>query len=170
MAVLVNFEIKELPKVKLVGKEIRPSQEEQMKGNNPLPAFWGKCFQEGAFAPLESQDGMIFDPSYVGIMLDWERGDGMFSYIVGMLMLEDAAVPEGYYSAELPAARVAVGYIKGKEHETYAVAHQFTEQKLKEAGYTCEKMHWCGELYNCPRFTEPDAQGEVVLDYYIPLD
>lgn len=27
---------------------------------------------------------------------------------------------------------------------------------------------WCMKLYNCPRFTTPMDNGEIILDYYIP--
>jgi len=43
-------------------------------------------------------------------------------------------------------------------------------QALTSLGYTNNDMTWCMELYNCPRFTEPDAQGNIILDYYIPID
>jgi hypothetical protein len=30
---------------------------------------------------------------------------------------------------------------------------------------------WCAfERYNCPRFTEPDENGDVILDYGILLE
>jgi predicted transcriptional regulator YdeE len=170
MSELIKFEVVELPKLLLVGKEIRYSMEEQMTGQNRLPAFWGACFAENIFAPLEAQAEQVYDPAYVGVMVDWDRGDGEFSYIVGMLMKEGAAVPEGYQSRELDACRAAVGWIKGVEAEVYQSAHSLTEHELRGQGYTGEKMRWCMELYNCPRFTQPDENGEIILDYYIPID
>lgn len=171
MGVLIDFEVKSLPQLKLVGKELRHSMEAQMKGDNPLPGFWGECFGEDAFAPLEAQADQVYDPSYVGVMIDWARGDGMFSYVVGMLMKPDAVVPEGYYSVMLDETHAAVGYIRGKDTaDVCDNAHELTEAALKEKGLNCDGMAWSMELYNCPRFTTPDADGNIVLDYYIPLN
>lgn len=170
MGALINFEVKKLPRVKLLGKELRYGMDALMRGDNPLPGFWDKCFAEDAFAPLEAQGAQVYDPSYVGVMTDWDRGDGDFSYIVGMLMREDTLAPEGYYSKLLEPAEIAVGYIQGKDtQDVCGNAHELTEQALKEKGYRCDGMAWSAEVYNCPRFTEADADGNIVLDYYIPL-
>lgn len=29
---------------------------------------------------------------------------------------------------------------------------------------------WCFERYSCPRFTTPDAEGSVILDYGISVE
>ena len=171
MGRLVKFEIGDIPDILLVGKEIRHNMEEQMKGNNPLPGFWDKCFSEGIFEPLEKQESSIFDDAYVGIMTDWATGDGCFSYIVGMLMKPDAIVPQGFISRKIKAVKAGIGWIQGKDvSDVCSNAHELTEQKLKADGHSCEKMSWCMEFYNCPRFTTPDGNGEIILDYYIPLD
>lgn len=171
MAKFLQFNVTELPELWAVGKEIRPNIEEQMKGNNPLPAFWGQCFQEDAFKALETQGESVYDPSYVGVMLDWKKGDGHFTYVIGMLMKPGANVPDGYVCRTLPAGRAAVGWIQGKDAaDVCGPAHVMTEGALKAEGHSCDTMEWCMELYNCPRYTTPDANGDIVLDYYIPLD
>ncbi len=170
MGTLVNFEVKKLPELKLIGKELRHGMEALMKGDNPLPAFWDECFGAAIFAPLEAQAAQVYDPSYLGVMLDWARGDGMFSYVIGMLMLPGAEVPEGYYCATLAETDAAIGYIRGKDTaDVCSNAHELTERALKEKGLQCDGMAWSMELYNCPRFTTPDENGDIVLDYYIPL-
>ena len=171
MAELVHFEVKDFPETTLIGKELRYSMELLMKGDNRIPAFWDACFADGTFIRLEAQKDFVLDGSYVGAMQDWDKGDGDFSYICGMLMKSGAAVPEGCISRVLPASRIAVGWIKGKDTpDVSSVAHALTEGRLKEEGFTNEKMAWCMEVYTCPRFTTPDADGNIILDYYIPLD
>ncbi len=171
MGKLIKFEMSELPDVLLIGKEIRHSMEEQMKGNNPLPAFWDRCFGDGTFHVLEKQSDFIHDSAYVGVMIDWDKGDGNFSYVVGMLMKTGADVPQGFKSRKINATKVAIGWIQGKDTpDVCSKAHEYTEQALKAEGYECNKMKWCMELYNCPRFTTPDENGEIILDYYIPVD
>lgn len=171
MAKLIKFEIIELPKIYLVGKELRYSMEVHMKGDNRIPAFWGKCFTDGIFCTLEAQPDYIYDPAYVGVMMDWDKGDGDFSYICGMLFKEAIPVPEGFVLREINAGKVGVSWIKGKDTaDVCSNAHTLTEQAIKDAGFNFDKMKWCMELYNCPRFTTPDEIGEIILDYYIPCE
>ncbi len=174
MGNLVKFEISDMPEVLLVGKELRHSMAEMMAGDNPLPDFWGRCFADGTFQTLEAQSGFVceyFGDAYAGVMMDWDNGDGLYSYIVGMLMNAGAEVPPGYVSRKLNAATVAVGWIQGKDTpDVCARAHELTEQALKADGRSCDKMAWTMELYACPRFTTPDENGNIILDYYIPLD
>lgn len=171
MSELVKFEVKRLPDLRVAGKELRHNMQALMKGDNPIPAFWGKCFSEGVFAPLEQQADVVYDAAYIGFMTDWGRGDGDFSYIVGMLMKAGAEVPEGYCFRDIATTDAAVGWVKGSSvADVCARAHVQTEQALKENGRKCDTMTWCMELYNCPRFTTPDANGDIILDYYIPVD
>jgi len=171
MAELIHFETKELPDLVVIGKEIRYSMEKLMQGDNPLPKFWGTCFEEGIFGALESQAEHVFDDSYVGFMTDWDLGDGDFSYVVGMMMKEGAQIPDGYAVKKLPACKAAVGWIRGDDTaDVCSAAHEMTVGALKEKGHQCETMRWSMELYNCPRFTTPDNEGKITLDYYVPVD
>jgi predicted transcriptional regulator YdeE len=171
MGELIKFEVKKLPGLKLVGKELRYNMEAHMKGDNRIPAFWEKCFEDGTFSLLEKQVDFVYDNSHVGIMMDWDKGDGDFSYIVGMLMKDGVSLPEGYICRDIKETDVAIGWIKGENTaDVCSVAHPLTEKAIKENGYKCEQMKWCMELYNCPRFTQPDENGDIVLDYYIPVD
>ncbi len=171
MATLVRFETKAMPDLLVIGKEIRYSMEEQMQGNNRIPGLWDACFAGNAFAPLEAQADFVYDDAYVGVMIDWDKGDGDFSYICGMLMKPGADTPEGYSARALPAGMAAIAWIYGKDvGDVCSSAHQMTEQKLRAEGMTNAKMRWCMELYNCPRFTTPDADGNIILDYWIPVD
>jgi predicted transcriptional regulator YdeE len=168
---LVKFEVIKLPKVLIVGKEIRYSDEALNNGDNRLPGFWDRCYQENIFAPLESQTEHIFDNSYAGVFLDWYLGDGDFSYIVGMLMKEGATVPAGYFARELAETEVALIWIKCKSiTETRTVPFESTAKAIKEAGRNCANMKWCIDLYHPIRSTTPDENGNVILDCYIPLD
>ena len=47
-------------------------------------------------------------------------------------------------------------------------AHELTNKAMEEKGYINDGFAWSMELYNCPRFTTPDEQGRIILDYYIP--
>ncbi len=171
MGDLIKFEVKKLPKIKLVGKELRYNMELHMQGENRIPTFWDKCFENEIFLPLEEQADFIYAKDYVGVMLDWDKGDGDFSYVIGMLMKDGVSVPEGYYCTDIGETNTAIGWIIGENtYDVCSTAHQQTEKALMEKGYTCDNMKWCMELYNCPRFTTPDENGNIILDYYIPID
>ncbi|MBL4935063.1 GyrI-like domain-containing protein [Clostridium sp. YIM B02515] len=171
MGELIKLEVKKLPRLKLIGKELRYNMEVHMKGDNRIPSFWDKCFADNTFSPLENQPDFVYDNSYVGVMLDWDKGDGDFSYIVAMLMKDGVSVPDGYFCRDIEETDVAIGWIKGKNTaDVCSIAHSLTEQALKKKGYKCDKMKWFTELYNCPRFTTPDENGDIILDYYIPID
>ena len=170
MAQLINFSIKLQPSILLIGKQIRYSMQAHMQGDNRMPAFWQACFAQDTFAPLEAQGSFLYDDAYVGTMTDWDKGDGDFSYIVGMLMKPGATIPQGYAAKPLPTCQVAIGYIKGKDtQDVCAHAHALTEAALRKAGHKCDAIPWCMERYG-EAFAMPDADGDIVLDYYIPLD
>lgn len=171
MAKVVKFEVVDLPKIYLVGKEERYNIEVHMKGDNRVPALWDRCFADGTFSTLEKQSDFIYDPSYVGLMIDWDMGYGNFSYICGMLFKEGVTVPEGFVLREINAGKAGLCWIKGKDTaDIFSHAHSLTEQAIKNSGLIPDFMSWSMELYNCPRFTAPDENGEIILDYYIPIN
>ncbi len=170
MAKLVKLEISEFPGAVIIGCAIECDGGEMTKGNNPMPKLWDECFMQDMFAPLEAQQRHIVDPSYVGYMSDW-REDGRFSYIVGMMMKPDAAVPPGYDVRTAPAAKIATGWIQGaSEADIFGAAHGLLVSELRRRNISASGMRWCMELYNCPRFTTPDGNGEKIMDYIVPLD
>lgn len=135
---------------------------------NPIPAFWDKCFSDGTFTKLEELREYHIDKSYVGWMGDWNT-DNKFTYLCGMIMKPNTPVPEGFVYRDIPASTVATGWIQGLEKDVYSVAYDYTLKALEDQGYNVdEESPWCMELYNCPRFTSPMENGEIILDFYIP--
>lgn len=167
MAKLANFQVDQLPEIRIIGKAIYPDMD--MK-ENPIPAFWQECFRDGTFSKLEELEEYYMDSSYVGWMSDWGIEGDKFTYICGILMKSDTPVPEGFIYRDIAASTVAIGWIQGLEKDVYPVAHEFTEKAMEEQGYKLDQSaNWCMELYNCPRFTTPMENGEIILDYYIPV-
>ena len=169
-AELVKFEIIEQPEIVIVGKLIRVNHDDLQAGKNPIPAFWGKCFEEGTFTTLEALANFIHNPAYVGYM------NSDYEYICGMMMKPGVPVPEGFAAHTLEPTKVAVGWIKGKkdnEPAIYANAHTLTEKAMLEKGMKFNsyiKLGWCMEVYTCPRFTTPDENGDIILDFYLPCE
>ena len=168
MSELIRFEIRELPRLYLVAKELRYSMEALMQGDNRLPAFWGQCFGDGTFETLD-KCGAPYEDASVGLMADWDKGDGDFSYLIGVLFTSPVEIPAGFIGRTLEPCSAAIGWLRGKDTaDVCGDAHEKVEAALREKGLSCDNMPWSMELYNCPRFTTPDENGLLTLDYYIP--
>ena len=91
------------------------------------------------------------------------------------MMKPGVPVPAGFVSRTLKPAKVAVGWVKGKksnEGDIYANAHSLTEKSMMETGMKPSRRpdSWCMEVYTCPRFTTPDENGDIIMDYYLPCE
>ena len=94
------------------------------------------------------------------------------SDLIGMFLPQDAPVPEGYEHMDLPEETCALFWIYGSESsgEIYGMsAEALCQAELDRRGWVRKDAGWHFERYNCPRFTTPDAQGNVILDYGVPL-
>ena len=160
-----------MPKLWIVGKELRYSDAALSSGDNRRPAFWNDCYNAQIFDSLEERKDLHFDGSHAGVFIDWYLGDGDFSYIVGMLMKAPPTDLQGYDLRELPETEAAVIWVKCKEAaETRTVPFEPIAKALKEIGRSCAKMKWCADVFHSARFKEPDESGCVIVDCYIPLD
>lgn len=169
MGKIIMLQVKNLPALCVVGKQLKVSMPDLQK-ENPIPAFWQQCLSDGSFTILAKQTDFIANDAYVGWMADWSRNDGYFTYICGMLMKVDCPIPAGgFVLRKIEPSTVAIGWLQGSSPaEVSSIAHEATRKALEEEGYSCENAQWCMELYNCPRFTTPDENGNIILDYYIP--
>ncbi len=166
---VVHWEVKEIPLLKVIGKSVRPHFPDIQGPNNPLPVFWDQCFADGTMGVLDGMVEQQWDPGYVGWMGEWDDTSQTFLYMVGMLMHPDAPVPAGFVDRVVEPCQAFVAWVHGPESSVYMATHPLTEQAMKEQGYSYDNAAgWSMELYNCPRFTEPDANGEIIIDYYLP--
>jgi len=169
MAKIVKLEVSDLPGLYVIGKKITvemPNRPEK----NPIPKFWETCFSDNTFGQLMDQRDILFNDAYVGWMTDFSIENGTFTYICGMLMNADRIIQgDVFVSRKIEPVKVGIGWLQGfSVPEVCFAAHGLMENALNEIGYTCENPSWCMELYNCPRFTKPDENGEIILDYYVP--
>lgn len=170
MAKLIKLEMIDLPQVYVVGKEIKVEMKDVMGGDNPIPAFWEKCIAEGVFETLSKQS-MYGAGSWVGFMTDWQEADGVFSYSCGMMLTEPVAPTAEYTVRTIEAGKVWVSWIQGKDiADVCGNAHCLTGAVLKAKEQDLDKIKWTMEVYSCPRFTTADANGEIILDYYVPVN
>lgn len=99
--------------------------------------------------------------------------NGVLECWIGFFCPADTEAPEGYEAVEIGPQRYAVIWIKGDEHdgELYGMeAYRLCLDELTRQGWTRVEDGWCFERYNCPRFTMPDADGRVILDYGISVE
>ena len=71
-----------------------------------------------------------------------------------------------------PLEQAPLFWIYGSESsgEIYGMsAEALCQAELDRRGWVRKDAGWHFERYNCPRFTTPDAQGNVILDYGVPL-
>lgn len=169
-AKIVKTEQLSFPACRLIGR--RYTEADRKDGG--FAHKWGECFSGNLFALLEQlpllEGDDFYDGSYIGAM---RMADGVFEYWIGMFFPEDTAVPENLESAGLPAASCALFWIYGNEGsgEIYGMnAERLCQAELDRRGWMRKEDGWHFERYSCPRFTDPDAEGNVILDYGIPLE
>lgn len=154
-----------VPASKLIGK--RYTDKDCVNGS--FVHKWGEFFRGGWFDKLEKAGGKA-DFDYLGVM---RVTDGGFEYWIGMLANPDTVTPEGFDGTEIPETNFAVFWTYGSEAngELFGYEpHQKCMELLKEKGWKRSEDNWCIERYNCPRYTSPDENGNVILDYYIAVE
>lgn len=129
---------------------------------------WADWWAGGWFDTLEHHTVPPYDPDYVDC---YRTCAGQDEAWIGMLFPVDAPVPEDFLAAELPAADYALIYLRGREDDPdlYGpAARALCIQAMAEQGMTPAPGLMLVR-YNCPRFTTPDEEGFVTVDYLLPL-
>lgn len=138
----------------------------------PLPAMtligrtgtnWGQWWGNGWFNVLENLAVKPLDPDYLGVTAA--------EYWIGMLFPAGTPAPEGFQTLSIPASDYALLYLCGKEGapDMYGPdALRLCAQAMEAQGMT-QAPGAVLERYNCPRFTTPDAEGNVIIDYLVPV-
>lgn len=132
---------------------------------------WGEWWTNGWFDILERIPGLpINDDGYIGAA---RINNGSLEYWIGMFFPEGTAVPEGFEYVDMEPLDYAVFYLFGSETNgelTSIDAHNMCLEALNERGIKRKENGWWFERYNCPRFTTPDENGNVILDYGISIE
>lgn len=153
-----------LPQVKLVGKRF---VKESMTEGGSFASGWQQAFQEGWFDTLVACKGIPgVGRDYIGAMRLIDS-KGAFEYWIGMFLALDAQIPEGFEAVEIPAGSIGICWLYGndKSGEMYSPdASNLSMGAMTAEGWQFDERGWFFERYNCPRFTQPDEQGNVILD------
>ena len=160
------------PKALFIGKKYDPE-----KWSAP-PDVWETAFAEGWFDTLEelvTEEWKAAFPewdAYIG--LEYARGISCDEYWVGMWLPVGTAIPAGFGGLEFPECTLATAYVKGNEEdgEVYGCEAECLDAFLRQG--MMPRMEganfWIFERYACPRFTSPDAEGNVILDMCCIVD
>ncbi|WP_438444893.1 GyrI-like domain-containing protein [Gorillibacterium sp. sgz5001074] len=158
-----------VPELRFVGKKY--GEEDRVNGG--FGQQWGEWLQNGWFQVIERQAGgperlrSLYEDgdAYIGLMR-WKDGEP-FQYWIGMFVSPDCEAPAGYESVDFPASILGVCWLHGMEPDIYG-KEELCAWELTELGYTIAKdgdqAYWFFERYACPRFTDKDEEGKVILD------
>jgi len=132
---------------------------------------WGEWWENDWFSVLEKKERLLNnEDAYFGVV---HIVDGMPEYWIGMFFPTNTEVPEGFDFVDIDSLDYAVCYLQDKEGsgDFYTMkTHNLCLEKLKSLSLKRKEDDWCFERYNCPRFTMPDNNGNVILDYGISIE
>jgi len=168
MAEIIRVYKEHLPRLRFIGK--RYTEDDRLNGG--FAHKWEEWFKNGWFEELEKQGepGNI-ENGYLGFMRCYPN----FEYWIGAFLPPKTSVPDGYGFIDMDEGDVGVCWIKGREDngEIFSMHDQcmgkFEEYGMNNYRLSDDGRSYFFERYNCPRFTEKDNLGEVILDYGIYL-
>lgn len=167
MANVKHIEFKQIGPYKMVGKEIRTKAMTQ-----DISRLWGSCFSDGTYDKLLQLKDYIptdIEDDYIGYVRDIDNQNNTFTYVVGMFMMPDTPVPDGFCSYDIPACTIANSWVEGEEFDIFSNGPSLTADAIVEHGYQVDQENYflC-EVYTDLRYGIPKKKGEAyMLDYYI---
>jgi len=161
------------PALRLIGK--RYTNDDREDGG--FGKQWKEWMVGDLFSVMKQTVGVSpYDEDTLGLMTMRCDMTG-FTYWIGLFFPANTKVPEGYDFIDLPESNIGVGWVRGNQEngEIFgAPPHEAVCKKLGEDNIGKFRNDIAGEgsdiycffeRYNCPRFTEKDADGNVTLDY-----
>lgn len=169
MAEIIKCYRESLPVHRFIGKCYFNSDKDE---NGTFMAKWGEWFQKGWFSELEKLDALAQNEGAYFGLLRWKKHEP-FQYWIGIFFPENTAVPEGYGYVDFPAGDVGVCWVYGSEkNDNIYSYHDDCVQKMMQSGFDMKDNfgrgrgeYWLFERYNCPRYTTPDQNNKIILDY-----
>lgn len=162
MTQIVKVFLEEVPAMRFIGKRYCDY------------SGWGEWFANGWFDVVESSmggTGQILSlwengGAYVG--LERRRDGKLLECWIGMFAPENTEVPEGFQHIDFPKSSLGTCWIYGPEKEVHGAVCG-CRNALQDAGIEISTDDEGAELSFenclCPRFTTPDENGNIILDY-----
>ncbi len=172
MAEIIKTYCESISSLRLIGKRYTNADRQ----NGSFGHKWGQWFQSGWFEQLEKLgEAEGIENGYLGFMrVNEDDPQNSFEYWIGLFTAPGTTAPEGFDYIDLDSGKLGVCWIRGSDEsgDIYRM-HEKCVNSLKAMGFCGLNSHgeWACffERYNCPRFTQPDENGLVILDYCIYL-
>lgn len=153
-----------LPPRRLIGKRYTNVDRDPSGSFAPKWKLWmqNRCCEPLFLLKLEGDAGEI-----LGFM---RSTDGNFEYWIGRNCRTDAAVPPGYEYLDLPAAKIAVVFLRGAVNDPSIFGmHEECLKYLTQKEFTLTRPPFFAERYVTNRFCHPDTDGLITLDYLVSV-
>jgi len=169
MAEIIKTYKQSIPAMRFIGKNYGDSK------NTNWGANWGNAFETDIFGKIESASGgevkshLAYEDNDAYLGMYYRNAEtGAHDAWVGMFAPPETPVDEGLAYIDFPEQNLGVCWIYGKQNEVYGMISQCPE-KLVTAGMEikADEHGYVGsfERDQCPRFTTPDENGNIILDY-----
>lgn len=174
MAIQVTKVYKEhFPALRFIGKRYTNDD----RTENGFGKQWDEWMRDDMFNALKKAAQVSpFSEDTIGLMT--MRGDmACFTYWIGLFFPEKTEVPVGYDYLDLPESDICIGWVCGKPENGEIFGgppHEAVCKKMENDNIGKFRNDIAGqgsniycffERYNHLRFTEKDANGNVILDY-----
>ena len=161
------------PALRLIGKCYTNDD----RGEDGFGGQWHEWMSVDRFTAMKHVvDAVPFYEDSLGLMT--MRGDMTgFTYWIGQFFPAETKVPDGFDYLDLPESNIGVGWVSGSSENGEIFGgppHEAVCKKLDDENIGKFRNDIAGpdsdtycffERYNHPRFSEKDANGNVILDY-----
>lgn len=167
MAEIINTYIQDVPAMRFIGRTYSDAD----RVNGGYGHLWHEWMQNEWLNQLDA----LITPAIKAANPDMDASLGLMSvgegqpflYRIGYFVPAGTPVPDGFEFLDFPAQRFGVVWLKGTPPDIFGKEMQCWE-RLAAAGHRMKKdrlgREWFMERYQCPRFTQPDANGQNILD------
>jgi hypothetical protein len=154
-----------LPAMRFIGKKYS------------TPPNWSEWFENGWFDKIENAMGgaeavhKLYEDGDAYVELTRVKADEPFEFWLGMFVTPGTAVPDGFLHQDFSEFNLGVFWVYGKEEHVMQIPENTHKclDKIAEEGrefaYDKDGAAWEVRRYQCPRFTTPDKQSNIILDY-----
>ncbi|MDR0949119.1 MAG: GyrI-like domain-containing protein [Lachnospiraceae bacterium] len=129
---------------------------------------WGDAWANGWFEQIEAMGAQspINDGSYC-VLYGKDN-----NHWIGEFMEAGTPVPEGLDFVDIPESQAVLFFIKGKQGDCFTTAYNtdVINGLIEQLGLphpADDRKLKAFERDNCPRFTDPDEEGNLILDYIV---
>ena len=165
MAEIIKAYKQSAPAMRFIGKK------------SDAPPNWGEWFENGWFDKIENAMGgaeavhRFYEDGDAYVELTRVKSGEPFEFWLGMFVASGTEVPDGFSYKDFPAFNLGVFWVYGKEEQVMQIpdnTHKCLE-KISAEGmeffYDEDGAAWEVRRYQCPRFTTPDKNNNIILDY-----